>query len=73
MTCFIWTVGGYRNHLILWDLESGYIKGRMKASHTEFLLSSSTVRDRQSQIPPNETTGNNTRDQYQKSCARGSS
>eukprot|EP00063_Salmo_salar_P087124 XP_014061959.1 PREDICTED: uncharacterized protein LOC106608527 isoform X2 [Salmo salar] len=45
-----------RNHLILWDLESGYIKGRMKASHTESLLSSSTVRDRQSQIPPNETT-----------------
>ncbi|XP_070978142.1 uncharacterized protein [Oncorhynchus clarkii lewisi] len=44
-----------RNHLILWDLESGYIKGRMKASHTEFLLSSNTVRDRQSQIPPNET------------------
>ncbi|XP_041738212.1 uncharacterized protein si:ch211-212k18.6 [Coregonus clupeaformis] len=42
---------------MVWDLESGYIKGRMKASHTESLLSSSTVRDRQSQIQPKDTTG----------------
>ncbi|XP_026122513.1 uncharacterized protein LOC113105579 isoform X3 [Carassius auratus] len=36
-----------RDHLILWDLESGYIKGRIKTSYKETLLSSM---DRDSQI-----------------------
>lgn len=29
-----------RDHLILWDLDSGYIKGRIKTSYKETLLSS---------------------------------
>lgn len=36
-----------RDHLILWDLDSGYIKGRIKTSYKETLLSSM---DRDSQI-----------------------
>ncbi|KAG5260928.1 hypothetical protein AALO_G00298090 [Alosa alosa] len=41
-----------RDHLILWDLDSGYIKGRIKPSHKESLLSNTPVRDRKSQIIP---------------------
>lgn len=40
----------HRDHLILWDLDSGYIKGRIKSSHKESLLSNTPARDRQSQI-----------------------
>lgn len=29
-----------RDHLILWDLDSGFIKGRIKTSYKESLLSS---------------------------------
>ncbi|XP_050970848.1 uncharacterized protein LOC127168239 isoform X2 [Labeo rohita] len=36
-----------RDHLILWDLDSGYIKGRIKTSYKETVLSSM---DRDSQI-----------------------
>lgn len=37
----------HRDHLILWDLDSGYIKGRIKTSYKETVLSSM---DRDSQI-----------------------
>ncbi|XP_067301621.1 uncharacterized protein [Pseudorasbora parva] len=44
-----------RDHLILWDLDSGYIKGRIKTSYKETLLSSM---DRDSQITSSkEKTG----------------
>ncbi|XP_071402446.1 uncharacterized protein [Centroberyx affinis] len=45
-----------RDHLILWDLESGYIKDRIKPSHRESLLSSSTVRDQKPLITPTRET-----------------
>ncbi|KAI1883557.1 hypothetical protein AGOR_G00232810 [Albula goreensis] len=46
-----------RDHLILWDLESGHIKGRIKASHRESLLSRTSFRDMKSQdIPSREPT-----------------
>ncbi|XP_017574350.1 uncharacterized protein LOC108440128 [Pygocentrus nattereri] len=38
-----------RDHLILWDLESGYIKGRIKTYHRESLLTSTPLKDIQSQ------------------------
>ncbi|KAK3567409.1 hypothetical protein QTP86_019864 [Hemibagrus guttatus] len=34
-----------RDHLIMWDLNSGYIKGRIKMNHKDFLLPSSLVDD----------------------------
>ncbi|KAG7461821.1 hypothetical protein MATL_G00195090 [Megalops atlanticus] len=46
-----------RDHLILWDLESGHIKGRIKASHKESLLSSTPLRDKRPQeLPSREST-----------------
>ncbi|KAJ8383073.1 hypothetical protein SKAU_G00038510 [Synaphobranchus kaupii] len=41
-----------RDHLILWDLYSGHIKSRLKASHRETLLSSPSFVDRKSQEMP---------------------
>ncbi|KAG9274177.1 hypothetical protein AMEX_G11074 [Astyanax mexicanus] len=38
-----------RDHLIVWDLDSGYIKGRIKTYHKESLLTSSPLKDQQSQ------------------------
>ncbi|KAI5104186.1 NACHT domain- and WD repeat-containing protein 1-like isoform X1, partial [Silurus meridionalis] len=36
-----------RDHLIIWDLNSGYIKGRIKIKHKDSLLSSSLADDSQ--------------------------
>ncbi|XP_027025117.2 NACHT domain- and WD repeat-containing protein 1 [Tachysurus fulvidraco] len=36
-----------RDHLIMWDLDSGYIRGRIKMNHKDCLLSSSLVDDSQ--------------------------
>ncbi|KAI4905072.1 hypothetical protein NFI96_016045, partial [Prochilodus magdalenae] len=38
-----------RDHLIVWDLDSGYIKGRMKTYHRESLLASTPLKDIQTQ------------------------
>ncbi|XP_076828927.1 uncharacterized protein LOC143475082 isoform X3 [Brachyhypopomus gauderio] len=43
-----------RDHLIVWDLESGYIKGRIKTYHKESLLYSIPVKDEQHQSVPTE-------------------
>ncbi|KAL0970488.1 hypothetical protein UPYG_G00242740 [Umbra pygmaea] len=40
-----------RDYLVVWDLESGYVRGRMNVSHTESLLYSRTMTDGSSQIP----------------------
>ncbi|XP_038586012.1 uncharacterized protein LOC119911275 [Micropterus salmoides] len=46
-----------REHLILWDLDSGSIKHELKPSHRESLLCSSSVRDLQlNATPRSETT-----------------
>ncbi|KAB5579452.1 hypothetical protein PHYPO_G00195220 [Pangasianodon hypophthalmus] len=43
-----------RDHLIMWDLNSGYIKGRIKMNHKDSFLSSSVFDDSQ---PLNMPTG----------------
>ncbi|KAG7330095.1 hypothetical protein KOW79_006317 [Hemibagrus wyckioides] len=43
-----------RDHLIMWDLNSGYIKGRIKMNHKDSLLPSSLVDDSE---PLNMPTG----------------
>ncbi|XP_076581752.1 uncharacterized protein LOC143317485 [Chaetodon auriga] len=41
-----------RDHLILWDLHSGSVKHKVKPSHRESLMSSSTVLDLQPDLTP---------------------
>ncbi|KAJ8269670.1 hypothetical protein COCON_G00122770 [Conger conger] len=45
-----------RDHLIVWDLESGHIKGRIKASHRESLLANSFIDENSEEIPFKEST-----------------
>ncbi|KAG5844984.1 hypothetical protein ANANG_G00133960 [Anguilla anguilla] len=45
-----------RDHLILWDLESGHIKGRLKVTHRESFLSGSFLDKNSQEIPLREST-----------------
>ncbi|KAI3376664.1 hypothetical protein L3Q82_017094 [Scortum barcoo] len=45
-----------RDHLILWDLDSGSVKHEMKPSTRELLLCSSTVQDPQPDVTPRRET-----------------
>ncbi|XP_028856386.1 uncharacterized protein LOC114801979 isoform X2 [Denticeps clupeoides] len=45
-----------RDHIILWDLDSGYIKGRIKPSHKESLLSTTPVNKQDFELTSSEET-----------------